>query len=481
MIDDEKIRRTIERALEHWRVPGGAVSIRRGGRKLYEGCFGVKRLGERARIGKHTQFDIGSVSKTFNAAAMALLVEEGRLAWDTRAIDVLPEFRLADPAIAEQVTMRDLIAHRIGHGEDAITNYSSHFTRAEILAQMRVLPLRAPFRSETCYQSYGPLAAAAVVERLSGLSWEDYVEARILKPLGLADAAPTYERLRNKRASSSPHADFGRGVEAMAHRDFSNLAPAGSMVASLADLASWADIHANRGLGFLKPATLGEMFTPHSLVHPRGISPVRWHSRFAATIVSYGLGWYVHDFIGHRVVEHTGALEGYIALVIVVPEERLGIVILTNLHQTPAPLALRYALLSLCLGGPERDWIALAEAKLRAIPKARPLADGTPYYYRPIGRRQGTKPSVPLRALAGRYRHGGYGDIAVTFARGRLKADIVGNACDLEHWHWNEFRAVPKDRGVKLYYKELFLRFAADGAGALTRLVIPSLAEFRRR
>ncbi len=253
------------------------------------------------------------------------------------------------------------------------------------------------------------------------------------------------------------------------------------MVASLRDLARWTDVHALGGRGFLKPATLAEMFTPHSLVHPSGISPARWHSRFAATLVSYGLGWYVHDFIGHRVIEHTGALEGYIALAIAVPDQRLGIVILTNLHQTPAPLALRYALLSQCFGAEERDWIRIAESRLAQTPRARALADGTPYYYRPTGRAAATRPSLPLKAFAGVYRHALYGRIPVTHARGRLSATIVGNPCRLEHWHWNEFRAVPSDRGVKLYYPELFLRFEADGDGAFTRLAIPSLAEFRRR
>jgi hypothetical protein len=320
-----------------------------------------------------------------------------------------------------------------------------------------------------------------MVERISGLSWEDFVDRRILKPLGLADTAPTYQRLRRKARSSSPHAIFSRQVEPMPHRDFANLAPAGAMVSSLRDLSRWADIHANGGIGFLKPATLAEMFTPHSLVDGAGISPTRRTSRFAAQLVAYGLGWYAHDFMGLSVIEHTGALEGYIALAILVPAERLAIVILTNLHQTPAPLALRYALISAALGLPERDWIRIAEARLAATPPARPLADGTPYPYRPTGREPGTRPSLPLRRFAGRYRHPLYGPIAVRLARGRLNADILGNPCRLQHWHWNEFRAVPLDRGVKLYYPQLFLRFAADDAGRFSRLILPSLGEFRRR
>jgi CubicO group peptidase (beta-lactamase class C family) len=475
----------IEETLNHWRVPGAAVAVTRAGRVLYRRCFGVKRLGRRTPIGRRTPFDIGSVSKTFNAAAVALLVDEGKLSFDDRAVDRLPEFRLYDPWVTEQATLRDLLAHRIGHGEDAITNYSSRFTREQLIRQMAILPPRVPFRSECAYQGYGPIAAGAVVERVSGLSWEDFVVRRIVRPLGLGATWPNYQTLPRPQRSSSPHADFGRGPVPIPHRDFRNMAGAGSVVASLDDLTTWTDIFANRGMSrgkrFLKPETVDDMLTPHSLVHPRGISPSRWHSRFASAQVAYGLGWYVIDYAGHKVVEHTGALEGYIALIAAVPAERLGIVILTNLHQTPAPLALRYALLSEFLGLPHRDWIGLTEALVVRAPKSRRSTTAHPYYYRPTDRVRGTSPSLPITVYAGRYEHPHYGTIPVTCSGRSLSADIVGNPCRLTHWHRDEFRAVPNDRGVALYHPEIFLRFETDGTGAFNRLNIPTLGTFVRR
>src|SRR5215510_5819026 len=171
--------------LEAYKVPGAALAILKEGEPVWRECFGVTSTASRRPLAASHTFDIGSISKTFNAATVAMLVEEGKLAWDTRAADVLPGFRLSDPTLSHHVTMRDLVGQSVGFGEDNPMNYHSRFSRAEIVGLIPTLPLRTGFRSECAYQQFGPIVATAIVERLTGVAWEDHVERAVRERLGL--------------------------------------------------------------------------------------------------------------------------------------------------------------------------------------------------------------------------------------------------------------------------------------------------------
>ncbi len=178
----EALSAAARRIVEAYGAPGVALSILKDGKPIWRECIGVMSTRTTKPLHDRATFDIGSISKTFNAATVAMLVEDGKLAWDTRAIDVLPGFRLSDDSLSRHVTMRDLVGQSVGFGEDNIMNYNSRFTRPEIISLIPTLPLRAGFRAECAYQQFGPIIATAIVERLTGMNWEEYVEREVRNP-----------------------------------------------------------------------------------------------------------------------------------------------------------------------------------------------------------------------------------------------------------------------------------------------------------
>lgn len=481
-MSSEAVSRSIRALLEQYGVPGAAVSVMKEGQPLYRECFGVKSVDRPEPVTDTSTFDIGSISKTFNAATAALLVDEGKLGFDDRAVDLLPGFQLSDPSLTPHVTLRDLLGQSVGFGEDSITNYASRFTRAEIVDQIRYLPLHAAFRRECAYQQFGPVAAAVIVERLSGMRWEDFVEQRVCAPLGLKQTWASYFRMPDPSIACDPHMDLGDGrMTAVPHRNFDNLGPTGAMVASLRDMETWFSAFAMGGAGLLRPETVEEMLVPGVPVRRDGIHPQRWYSRFEANFVSYGIGFYAHDFAGRRVNEHTGALEGFLVLGCAVPSEKLAVVVLTNQHGCQALHPIRYHLLAHGLGLPQQDFDARYRAVAKAARRAPQMRGGEPYFWRPLDRIAGSGPSLPLADYAGDYHHPGFGRLPVRLDGQGLTIDLVGNLCDALPWHREVFHAVPRDRPLAVVRPDLFFRFEPDAHGRLTRLVVPGMGVFHRR
>jgi CubicO group peptidase (beta-lactamase class C family) len=472
--------------LDDYKVPGAALSILRDWKPVWRQCFGVMSTASGRPMTEHATFDIGSISKTFNAATVGLLVEQGRLSWDTRAIDVLPEFRLSDPTITPHVVIRDLVGQSVGFGEDNIMNYNSRFTRKEIIGLLGTLPLRVPFRSECAYQQFGPIAATAIVERVTGIAWEDFVEREVRSRLGLDQTFASYFRMPDRGVACDPHMDLGDGrMSPIPHRNFDALSATGGMTSSLRDMETWFSAFACGGAvggrRMLEAATVEEMLAPRISVRRNGIHPQRWASRYEANFVAYGLGWYAHDFAGRRVNEHTGALEGFLVLGCAVPSERVAVVVLTNQHSSAAINPLRYLLLAHAFGIEQKDWDARFRAFAGEAKRAPQMIQGEPYFYRPLAKAEGTKPSQPLAAYVGDYVHPGYGIVPIRLEGGRLTIDVIGNPCDADHWHHELFRAVPRDPAIRSYHREIFFRFEPDPMGRMTRLVIPTIATFTRR
>lgn len=481
----EALSAAARRIVEAYGAPGVALSIVRDGKPVWRECIGVMSTATRKPLHDRATFDIGSISKTFNAATVGMLVEDGKLSWDTRAIDVLPGFRLSDDSLSRHVTMRDLVGQSVGFGEDNIMNYNSRFTRPEIISLIPTLPLRTGFRAECAYQQFGPIVATAIVERLTGMNWEDYVEREVRNRLGMDETWGSYFRMPDPSIACDPHLDLGDGkMSVIPHRNFDALSATGGMTSTLRDAETWFSAFACGGAvngeRLLKPETVEEMLTPRVAVRRNGIHPQRWASRYEANFVSYGLGWYAHDFAGRRINEHTGALEGFLVLGCSVPSERVAVVIYTNQHQSAAINPLRYLLLAHAFGIEQKDWDARFKAVAGEAKRAPQMINGEPYFYRPLAKVEGTKPSQPLADYAGDYAHPGYGTVPVRVENGRMSIDIIGNPCDADHWHRELFRAVPRDPAIRSYHQQIFFRFEPDPAGKLTRLDIPTIARFTR-
>jgi CubicO group peptidase (beta-lactamase class C family) len=473
---DQALERTLVGLMERYRVPGAAVSVLRDGEPVFRACLGTTSVARPTPVRADSLFDIGSISKVINAVALGMLVDEGRLSFDDKVDDLWPSFRLSDVSLSAHVTLRDLLGQSVGFGEDSITNYASRFSRTELAAQLRYLPLRAGFRAECAYQQHGPLLAAAILERVTGMAWEDFVERRICAPMGLGDTWASYTRLPDTARACDPHMDLGDGaMSVVPHRNFDNLAPTGAMVSSLRDMEAWWSALAAGGGGVLRPETLAAMMAPGVPVRRDGLHPQRWASRSEANFVSYGVGLFLHDFAGRMVAEHTGALEGFLVLGCAVPQERLAVVVLTNQHGCPALPAMRYHLLAHGLGLAQQDFDARYRAVTAGLGTGQRMVGGEPYFWRPLARVAGAAPSRDLAEYAGEYVHRGFGVVPVRWGADGLAADLLGTACRLAHWHDDVFHAVPDDRALRVVRPDLFLRFGTDAGGRMARVALPGI------
>ncbi|MGH7540463.1 MAG: serine hydrolase [Gemmatimonadota bacterium] len=465
----------VREAMEAWDVPGVALSVVKDGSVIYARGFGVRRLGEPGTVDEHTLFAIGSSSKAFTAAALGVLVDEGKLSWDDRAWRVLPDLRLHDAYTTRELTVRDLVTHRSGLPRCDLLWYGSALDRAEILRRVRHCEPESSFRSRFGYQNVMFLAAGAVVQATSGTSWDDFVEERLFAPLGMARSNTSIRALDAMENVASPHAEVEGEVTPISWRDIDNIAPAGSINSSVAEMARWVLLHLNGGeidgRRILSDSTVAEMQTPQMVIRQEGA----WRRLNPdAHFLSYGLGWFLHDYRGRKVVEHGGAIDGMRAQVGMIPEEGIGVVVLTNKDGFALGNPLMFRVFDALLGAPEKDWAAEYLAVADSIE-----AEGEERREKMREARvEDTRPSLALPEYAGTYADSLYGKASVAQESGGLVLRFGPFVGDLEHWHYDTFRAVWRDGSAGP--EGALATFALGADGKVARVGIQGIADFRR-
>ena len=458
----------VQDAMRDWRVPGMAIAIVKDDSVVYARGFGVRAVGAGDRVDEHTSFAIASTTKAFTATALAMLVDEGKVRWDDPVSVHLPGFRLYDPALTGQVTVRDLLSHRTGlPGSDAIW-YASPNTSGDILRRLRFVRPTAPPRTRYQYNNAAYMLVGMVVQSASGMPWDEFVRARILQPLGMGETLTGIRGLEARENVAAPHVEVNDTVMRVPYLDFDNIGPAGSMNSSVSDMARWIRFQLDSGrVGgrrLLSEASHREMLTPQFLVPAASYYPEPTRlSRPSFT--AYGLGWFLQDYRGRKLAMHTGSIDGMTAILALVPEERLGLVIYANLDHAEVRHALMYRIVDEFLGAPRRDWSAeLRPAYTRAAERARAAERE-----RRSHRARGTRPSLPLQAYTGTYVDPDSVQSAVVLRLrdGVLVAELGGrNTAPLEHWHHDVFLARWANRAMG----ESFISFSIDERGRVPRM-----------
>jgi CubicO group peptidase (beta-lactamase class C family) len=373
-----EIDRLVSRTMAAFSVPGVAVGIVKDGKLVFAKGYGVRELAHPERVDADTRFAIGSNTKAFTTAALAILVDEGKLHWDGRVIDYLPDFRMADPYVTREFTVRDLLTHRSGLGLGAgdllfVTN--TDFTRQDVVRALRHLKPVTSFRSQFAYDNLLYVVAGEVIVVASGKSWEDFVSTRLLQPLGMADCAVSVERLRDKTNIAAPHSLVEGKLTTVAPLGLALVAPAGAIQCSINGMAKWVNAQlahgkAADGTTVFSAAQSEEMWTPQTILPSRGKEAELTRAHFAA----YGLGWGLQDFDGYKRVSHNGGVPGMVTHVSMIPELNLGVVVLTNQQEDLALTVIASQILEAYAGAPSHDWVALASAanakRAEAISKA---------------------------------------------------------------------------------------------------------------
>ena len=346
----------VNKALREWEVPGLAIAIIKDDRIVLAKGYGVRKLGDPTPVNERTLFAIGSSSKAFTAAAIAMLVDEGKLKWDDPVTKYLPGFELYDPYVTRELTVRDLLSHRSGLERGDFLWYGTEYDRDEILRRARYLKPTWSLRSTFGYQNLMFLAAGQLIAKVSGKSWDDFIRQRMFTPLSMTASSTSIRDLKNADNVSSPHAKIEDKVEVIPWRNIDNIAPAGSINSSVVDMAQWVRLQLAQGeyqkQHLLSSGAAKEMHTSQTVIR---LEPPLSLFYPEAHFLNYGLGWFLQDYRGRKVVEHGGAIDGMRAQVAMIPEEKLGLVILTNMGGTILPLPLMYRIFDAYLGAPQRD------------------------------------------------------------------------------------------------------------------------------
>jgi CubicO group peptidase (beta-lactamase class C family) len=354
--------RFVTRSMAEWRVPGLALAVVKDDSVVLSKGYGVRRAGSNEPVDDNTIFAIGSATKSFTTAALGILVDEGRLAWDDRAIDRLPGFRLADDHLTNAVLVRDLVTHRTGLPGANLLWFGGGYSRAEILERVRHIEPRTGLRAEFQYQNLMFLAAGEVVARVAGTSWDDFIHERLFVPLEMKSSTTTIRSLEGRQNVAQPTALVGGEPRSLPWRNIDNIGPAGSINSTARDMTSWLRLHLGkgsfRGTRILSERVAEELRTPQVILPTSRMGSLEAIKQAGAAshFFTYALGWVVFDYRGRRVMWHGGNIDGMAAVVAMMPDEGLGLVVLTNLDGNTLRDAIMLRIFDSYLGAPERDW-----------------------------------------------------------------------------------------------------------------------------
>lgn len=453
-----------EKAGKDWRVPGFAVGIVKDDKVVFVKGYGVRELGKADKTNENTLFAIASNSKSFTTASLAILVDEKKLAWDDKVSKYLPEFQMFDPYVSRELTVRDLVTHR--SGLDTFSGdllwYETNYSTDEILRRVRFIKPVSSFRSRFGYQNLMFMAAGKVVERVSGKSWGDFVTERFLTPLGMSRTTVSVKTLKDNYAM--PHNESGgKGLRVLHSGNVDSAYAAAGLNSSVADVAKWLRLQLGRGKfegkQIFSERQSWEMWQPY-IMNP--VSDAAMKNNPTRHFSGYGMGWAVGDYQGRKTVSHSGGLDGMISQTALMPEENLGLVVLTN-SETPLNSILMYKIFDTFTNAPKRDWSA--EALERA--KTGKAANEKEIKEIDAQRVANTKPSLATGGYVGTYASEMYGDVAIAEENGRLVmrfGPAANFVADLEHWHYDTFE-IKWRPSVAYNFPRGFVTFTIDKAG----------------
>ena len=436
----------IENAMKRWEVPGIAVAVLRDGEQIYRRISGLRDVDHNLPVTPYTLFAVGSISKSFTVAGLAMLARAGKLDWDAPVTDYLPEMILRPFKAGRPVTTRDLITHRSGmHRHDALW-YLHAYSRAELIRRLRHLPRFAPAGAAFQYSNLMVMAAGRVAGKISGGSWEALTRRKILAPLGM-----NRTRLRLAAFLAAPDRASGYypgagGRIQIPPRNTDTIGPAASVYADIGDMTRWL-----RHLLDARGITTARIDIDKSRVQPE-LGPQ-----------AYGMGLYLGKYRGFALARHPGVMDGYGALMSFLPARELAVIVLTNKSGgNPAPAAISYAIYDRLLGLKPKDWLHL-------FPSSRERREARSNAENPIAEAI-SPPPLPLSAYCGAYQHLAYGRMEIDRAEGTgLTGRFHALSFVLEHAGAGNWRLTETHWPLR---KGLVFSFQSAPGGKNTRLAM---------
>jgi CubicO group peptidase (beta-lactamase class C family) len=447
----------IEEAMKRWDIPGLAIAVVKDDRVVYAKGFGVRELGKPEKVTERTLFAMASQSKAFTATALGILVSEGKLRWDDPATKYLPWFQMYDPYVTKELTVRDLLCHRCGLAtwQGDLMWYGSDLNRREVLERVRFLKPEFSFRSRYGYCNLTFVAAGEIIPGVTGVTWEEFVERRFFEPMGMSRTTTDIGEMERRDDVARPHTLVKGKIVPIAYRSTRNTAPAGAINSCVKDWAQWIRLQLNQGTLDGRKIVLSEII--RETRSPQTLMPARPEGD-KIPFSAYGLGWALRDYEGRLVIAHGGGLDGMLSLSVIVPQEKLGVVVLTNYDEqefyTELPLHVIDAYLNVTHSDRE-------EKLLKARKERERRAHDDEEKAKPKG---GSRPSLELSGYTGVYHHPALGKANLSTKDGKLFIEIERNPGlrgELKHWQFDTFRVEWDDP----YLRSSLIPFRLDELG----------------
>jgi CubicO group peptidase (beta-lactamase class C family) len=481
-LSSKKIDRLTERVRQEFNVPGIAVAVVKDGEVIHMKGYGVRSIATGEQTNEKTLFAIASNTKAFTVAALGILIDEGKVTWDTRVIDIIPEFRLYNSYVTEDFRIRDLLTHRsglgLGAGDLMMWPDSAMFTADDIIRNLRHLKQASPFRTRYDYDNLLYVVAGEVVERVSGVTWEEFVETRIMQPLGMTGSAASFRGLRDRSNIIDAHVPVDGTLRVAPKQENRLHNSSGGIYSNVSDMSRWVICQLNRGRYDPEPEkhifserVHREMWTPQT------IKPLPSNGPYNSHFSAYGLGWSLTDINGYLQVYHTGSHTGIVTRVTMLPEMNLGIVVLTNQQADEAHQALTYSIMDGYLGIRGVDRVeALKESLLRSRAEAARITEEVWSKVEAERAKRGDQYDISL--YTGTYTDQWFGDIIISEVNGQLRFNAVRSPRlrgDMFHYTGNTFIVRWDDR---TFDADAFAIFSLNREGRPERIRMEAISPF---
>lgn len=358
----------VQNTMKTFQVPGISVGVVKDGKVVYAKGFGTRSLWTHAPMNTQTLVGIASNSKGFTATALAMLADQGELDWDDKVSEYIPEFQMYDPYVSKEITIRDLITHRsglgLGQGDLMFFPEGGSLTVEDIIHNIRYLKPESSFRSRFAYNNIMFIVAGEVIHRVSGLSWAEFIEEKIMKPVGMTSSFGSYSRAKQVENRIDAHAPKAGGEVVAVPHDWNETAnAAGGILSNIPDMLTWAQFLMNGfvtkdGVRLVSEKNAHQLWTMQRSIGISTKNPYNTH------FFGYGMGWFLSDVKGHFQVQHTGGLIGTVTQFTLIPDMKLGIVVLTNQQSGAAFNTITNTIKDYYLGVKKRDWLKHYEKRV---------------------------------------------------------------------------------------------------------------------
>lgn len=484
-ITSTQIDALVEKTLTTFNVPGIAVAIVKDGKIIHERGYGVRSLHSKQKVDKHTLFGIASNSKAFTSSALGMMIDEGKLKWNDRVTDYIPEFKLYNPYVSQNFTIADLLTHRsglgLGAGDLMIWPDSTSFTKKDIIHNLRYLKPVSDFRTQYDYDNLLYIVAGEVVSRVSGMSWEDFIETRIMKPLQMNESAASRSRLKNKSNVIDAHAPVNGVVKVIGINWSETANAAGGIYSNINDMSKWIIMQMNDGKygeglknQLFSEAVHNDMWTPHTIIPVSGNNPYNTH------FFSYGLGWFLRDEKGYKIATHTGGLAGIVTQVTLIPEMKLGIIVLTNQQSGAAFTAITNSIKDSYFGVTDVDRVK--QYHDRVMENADSAKKITDKIWKEIdGLQKNNSNKIDLNLYTGTYKDPWFGEVAISIKNNKLWFDSKMSprlSGEILAYKGNTFIAKWNDRSMDADAYVLFVLDFEGKPSAIKMEAISPLTDF---